>query len=140
VNGLKRPGFRFSVEVILIVLAAFVGGLLHLGVWGIIALVASVWVVAAVVEHSFSRHREPRAAPVVVAPVAYEPVPVAPPRPRNWNLWDVERALRDRGPDEEREYLLMYLRDDAGPDGQLPLEFDDLVRESFGELLGAPTG
>ena len=74
-------------------------------------------------------------------PVAATPPPIAPPGPRNWNLWDIERAQRDRGePDDEREFLLMYLRDYAGPDGNLPLEFDDLVRESFGELLGAPTG
>jgi hypothetical protein len=124
-------------------------------------------VIAAVAEYSFSRRREPPPeapaaetgpvilpdrAPEVVSettvsdtvgepePIAVVP-PTAPPAPRNWNLWDIERAQRERGePDEEREYLLMYLRDYAGPDGQLPLEFDDLVRESFGELLGAPTG
>jgi hypothetical protein len=48
--------------------------------------------------------------------------------------------MRERGAlDEEREYLLIYLRDYAGADGQLPLEFHELVRESFGELLGTPT-
>jgi hypothetical protein len=33
---------------------------------------------------------------------------------------------------------LHYLREYAGPDGMLPLDFDGLVRESFGELLGTP--
>ena len=39
--------------------------------------------------------------------------------------------------DEERTFLLMYLREFAGPDGLLPLDFDGLVRDSFGELVGA---
>ncbi len=29
----------------------------------------------------------------------------------------------------------MYLRDFAGADGLLPLDFDGLVRDSFGDLL-----
>jgi hypothetical protein len=60
--------------------------------------------------------------------------------PREWNLWELERAARDHAGDdvarnEERSYLLMYLRDFAGPDGTLPADFDALVRESFGDLL-----
>ena len=37
--------------------------------------------------------------------------------------------------DEERTFLLLYLRDFAGPDGLLPVGFDDLVRQSFGSLV-----
>jgi hypothetical protein len=60
--------------------------------------------------------------------------------PREWNLWELERAARDHGGDdvarnEERSYLLIYLRDFAGPDGILPADFDALVRESFGDVL-----
>jgi hypothetical protein len=60
--------------------------------------------------------------------------------PREWNLWELERAARDHGGDdvarnEERSYLLMYLREFAGPDGILPADFDALVRESFGDVL-----
>jgi outer membrane biosynthesis protein TonB len=62
--------------------------------------------------------------------------------PREWNLWDLERLTRqhsgaDAARDEERSFLLMYLRDFAGPDGVLPVDFDGLVRDSFGELVGA---
>ena len=39
--------------------------------------------------------------------------------------------------DEERTFLLMYLREFAGPDGLLPDDFDSLVRDSFGDLVGA---
>ncbi|HET8607950.1 MAG TPA: hypothetical protein VFL66_13100, partial [Gaiellaceae bacterium] len=78
-----------------------------------------------------------------------EPEPVAriadylpPPAPREWNLWSLEQLARegagaDAARDEERAYLLMYLREFANPDGLLPTDFDPLVRESFGELLVA---
>ena len=42
--------------------------------------------------------------------------------------------------DEERAYLLVYLREFAAADGALPVDFDSLVRESFGELVGGPSG
>ena len=61
--------------------------------------------------------------------------------PRQWNLWDLERLTREASGgdailDEERTFLLMYLREFAGPDGALPIDFDGLVRDSFGELVG----
>jgi hypothetical protein len=60
--------------------------------------------------------------------------------PRAWNLWDLERlsrqhAGRDSLRDEERAYLLVYLREFANADGELPTDFDGLVRESFGDLV-----
>jgi outer membrane biosynthesis protein TonB len=98
-------------------------------------------------------------APVLVSvpappPPAPEPVrapePAAPSvvtiasrdtRPREWNLWELERLTRegsgsDPAVDEERNYLLMYLREFANADGALPVDFDGLVRDSFGELIG----
>jgi hypothetical protein len=65
--------------------------------------------------------------------------------PRRWNLWELERLSRvvagdDVARDEERSYLLVYLRDFASPDGLLPEDFDPLVRESFGDLIAAPSG
>jgi hypothetical protein len=76
-------------------------------------------------------------------PVATPPPPAAAVNgPRTWNLWDLERIARDHAGgdvarDEELSFLLMYLREFAGPDGLLPAEFDGLVRDSFGDLLGA---
>ena len=69
--------------------------------------------------------------------LAFTPVNDA---PREWNLWELERAARDHVDDdvaqaEERSYLLMYLRDFAGPDGVLPADFDGLVRDAFGDVL-----
>ena len=71
---------------------------------------------------------------VVALPVAQEP--------RQWNVWDLERLKRasagiDAAQDDERTYLLLYLREYADPNGLLPLDFDGLVRESFGDLVTA---
>lgn len=87
---------------------------------------------------------EPEPAPEVVEPVPAAPavVPIGVGAgPRQWNLWDLERLTRDEAGadvvrDEERTFLLMYLREFADPDGLLPLDFDGLVRDSFGELVG----
>ena len=188
----SRPGPRFVVEAVLIVLTAVVSGLLHLGWFEIAASVFFVWLIAAIVEYSLSHRRsdarqaaapEELPEPEPVSPVGetvrvivrrpepssvdvpvlvdepqhvpelepepepeLEPEPEPDPEPehdapRNWNVWEIESALRESGDaNEEREFLLLYLRDYAGPDGVLPLEFDDLVRESFGELLGTPAG
>lgn len=79
--------------------------------------------------------REPEPEPE--PEVAYLPAADA---PREWNLWELERVARDNATDdvaknEERSYLLMYLREFAGPDGMLPADFDSLVRDAFGDLL-----
>ena len=102
----------------------------------------------------------PRLASVPPVPAESEPEPVPEPipaeetgnviaftpnqdaSPREWNLWDLERAARDHSEDdlaraEERSYLLMYLREFAGPDGLLPADFDGLVRDAFGDVLHA---
>ena len=62
--------------------------------------------------------------------------------PREWNVWELERLARanaggDVVKDEELSYLLVYLRGFAAPEGTLPVDFDELVRESFGPLLVA---
>ena len=109
----------------------------------------------AVVEEEPEPEPEPEPVP---APPRLEPVPPLPPEPerepelppaaaviriggpRQWNVWDLERVAREHAggdpvADEERTFLLLYLRDFAGPDGLLPVDFDDLVRQSFGGLV-----
>ena len=78
---------------------------------------------------------EPRPEPSTVVPIGVGA------GPRQWNLWDLERLTRehagdDVAQDEERQFLLMYLREFADAAGLLPLDFDGLVRDSFGELVG----
>ena len=58
--------------------------------------------------------------------------------PRMWNLWELERLAREEFQGEALEqsrYLFIHLRQFARADGSLPLEFDELVRDSFGSLL-----
>jgi hypothetical protein len=57
-------------------------------------------------------------------------------QPRQWNVWSLERLVREQaGDNDELGFLVTYLRDYANPDGMLPTNFDSLVRESFGDLL-----
>jgi len=76
----------------------------------------------------------------VPEPVAYLPRDGG--EPREWNIWELERLARegegrDVGRDHELAFLLLELRQFANADGQLPISFDAVVRESFGELLYA---
>jgi hypothetical protein len=48
-----------------------------------------------------------------------------------------EHAADDPIREEELGYLVVYLREFASPDGALPTDFDQLVRDSFGDLLAA---
>jgi hypothetical protein len=196
-------GSRFLIEAGFIIAVAVIAGIERLSTWWIIAVVATAWIIVAIVEivvwarqagvredSAFESSEslesfEPQAEePTFVAPVRVrvqptvesragpepepepsriaavpspppepesepEPVPVparvvafipANEGPREWNLWELERAARDHATDdvvrnEERSYLLMYLREFAGPDGILPTDFDGLVRDAFGDVL-----
>jgi outer membrane biosynthesis protein TonB len=205
-------GSRFLIEAGFIIAVAVIAGIERLSTWWIIAVVASAWIIVAIVEivvwtrQAVARqpHVAESASPAFVpaAPVGVrvqppagsqrqpepeprterktepepEPEPSsAPPRivavpppppepepepeeqpeprtervvaflptndgPREWNLWELERAARDHATDdvvrnEERSYLLMYLREFAGTDGVLPMDFDGLVRDAFGDVL-----
>jgi outer membrane biosynthesis protein TonB len=66
------------------------------------------------------------------------PVPAQATLPRDqvrWNVWSLEQLARDHPDAEDLEFLVISLREFAAADGQLPVDFDPLVRESFGELL-----
>lgn len=72
------------------------------------------------------------------------PAPIVPLQPRQerreWNLWELEQLARTTGGgdparDEEWSFMLVYLREFERPGGSLPADFDQLVRESFPELV-----
>ncbi len=197
-------GSRFLIEAGFIIAVAVIAGIERLSTWWIIAVVATAWILVAIVEIVvWTRQMVGRqlaalieadeAAPIIASPplsVRVQPpvesrrepepspaprperprIAVAPPpppepeqvrelepepepetadvvafisandAPREWNLWELERAARDHATDdvarnEERSYLLMYLREFAGPDGVLPADFDGLVRDAFGDVL-----
>jgi hypothetical protein len=52
-----------------------------------------------------------------------------------WNIWSLERLARDHPNAEELAFLVLSLREFADSSGTLPVGFDPLVRESFGDLL-----
>jgi hypothetical protein len=67
-----------------------------------------------------------------------QPEPEPSSAPREWNIWELQRLVRERPDDDRHEEwaaLIASLRDFARVDGTLPGEFDELVRDSFGELL-----
>jgi hypothetical protein len=204
-------GSRFLIEAGFIIAVAVIAGIERLSTWWIIAVVASAWIIVAIVEivvwarqtvgrpslapalefaeplsqtptfvapapvrvsaqPPVETRREPERQPesepeakpspqppriVAVPTPPPEPQPARDPEPeaarvvafipandgpREWNLWELERAARDHATDdvarnEERSYLLMYLREFAGPDGVLPMDFDGLVRDAFGDVL-----
>jgi len=83
---------------------------------------------------------EPEAAPEQPEPIVRLPLDGA--EPREWNIWELERLAheaegRDPAHDEELIFLLLELRQFANADGQLSVDFDPVVRESFGELIYA---
>lgn len=91
-----------------------------------------------------TREQESDPPPTPPAPVAEAPEPAAPiaaPAARNgWTLDDLERLVRDRGPDfperaAEWDAYLFYLRDYSEADGRLPENFRPLVEDVFGQLL-----
>ena len=88
---------------------------------------------------------EPEREPEPEEATAPEPVvrlPLDGVEPREWNVWELERLAQaagggDPARDEELAFLLLELRQFANADGQLPVDFDPVVRESFGELIYA---
>ena len=68
------------------------------------------------------------------------PLPRGQEGPRRWNLWELEQVAGkgeglDPERDEERALLLLTLRQFAASSGELPREFDLLVRDVFGAAL-----
>jgi len=97
---------------------------------------------------------QPTAVAPAEEPVAAATAPVDPPRrrlgrppvrttptrqqqraPVRWNIWSLERVAREHPESEELGFLVLSLREFADSAGQLPADFDPLVRESFGDLL-----
>jgi outer membrane biosynthesis protein TonB len=79
---------------------------------------------------------EPAPEPELVATVV--PLALHDPSPRTWNLWELERLAEETAADgrtEERALLLLHMRQFADASGDLPTEFDPLVRDAFGPGL-----
>jgi len=80
---------------------------------------------------------EPEPEPAVV------PLVLRDTTPRTWNIWELERLAETMDGDaaaEERALLLVHLREFANASGDLPVEFDELVRDAFGADLAGLAG
>ena len=85
-----------------------------------------------------STPREPEREPAPDLEPEPEPKPGPSLAPREWNIWELQQLVRERPDDhrhEEWAALVASLRDFARVDGTLPGEFDELVRDSFSELV-----
>jgi hypothetical protein len=81
---------------------------------------------------------EPEREPAPEPERGREPEPKRSLTPREWNIWELQHLVRERPDDDRHEEwaaLLATLRDFARVDGTLPGDFDQLVRDSLGELL-----
>src|SRR5690349_12389798 len=81
---------------------------------------------------------EPAPEPEPEPPPAVVPLVLHDPTPRAWNLWELERlaeGLNGGEAAEERTLLLLHMRQFADASGDLPVEFDPLVRDTFGADL-----
>jgi hypothetical protein len=85
---------------------------------------------------------EPEPEPAEAQPEPVVRLPLDGAEPREWNIWELERLAHEaEGPDpardEELAFLLLELRQFANADGELSVDFDSVVRESFAELIYA---
>jgi hypothetical protein len=137
------PVVRFLLEAAFLVLVVVIAAVAGLDTLWIGVLMFGAGVLVAIVEASAlrrSRHRRRAVAEAPRAP-AREPAPEPeslPQRvvaPRAWNLWELEQLAEEMNEGaraEERTLLLLHMREFADPSGDLPREFDPLVREVFG--------
>lgn len=149
---MRASGPRTIAEAAFLVAVPVIALAAGLRAWSIIGVAAAGYLIVIAVEATLGRVTKSVALPrppALPAPVKREsaaPSKVVPTGksgapPQRWSLWDLEslaraHAGRDEAVDEERTFLLLYLRDFAAADGLLPLDFDALVRESFGGLVG----
>lgn len=156
---LRRPLPRFLAWAVVLVAVAVGCGLAGLGWWLIVLIELAAWVLVAVADRLVDgragsavaraapgdavRAPQPDSATAVAAEdgrrrlirPARAGATTSTPQPVNWNVWSLERVARDHPEAEELEYLVSSLRQFADAAGQLPADFDPLVRESFGDLL-----
>lgn len=136
---MRAFGPRTIVEAAFLVAVPFVARAAGLTAWPIIGVSAAAFVLVIAIEATLARlSRVPSPEPDPLPEPERDPEPEVrlSAASRQWSLWDLERVAREQAGrnaamDEERVFLLMYMRDFADADGLLPPSFDALVRESF---------
>ena len=124
---------RLVLWALLLVVVAVAAGALGFDWWLIVLLELAAWASATLAERAvWDRTAAAPGEPEVVAHVAravpeHEPV--------RWNVWALDRLAREHPESEHLRFLIVWLRQFADSGGELPADFDSLVRESFGDLI-----
>ena len=132
-NILRRPLPRLFLWALLLVLVAVTAGVLGFSWWLILLVEFVAWALAALAERAIWDRAAPALGePEVVAHVAHA---VPAPEPVRWNVAALDRLAREHPESEHLRFLIVWLRQYADGAGELPADFDSLVRESFGDLI-----
>jgi hypothetical protein len=124
---------RLVLWALLLVVVAVAAGVLGFDWWLIVLVEFAAWGLATLTELAiWNRTTAPMREPEVVAHVAR----AAPEhQPVCWNVRALERLAREHPDSEHLRFMIVWLRQFADPAGELPADFDSLVRESFGDLI-----
>jgi hypothetical protein len=130
VKVLRRPRPRLVLWALLLVVVAVAAGAAGFDWWLIVLVEFAAWAVATLAERAIWDRTTPGPSePEAEPPAAPEHVPV------RWNVWALERLAREHPESEHLRFLIVWLRQFADAAGELPADFDSLVRESFGDLI-----
>jgi hypothetical protein len=133
VNFLRRPLPRLVLWALMLVVVAVAAGVLGFDWWLILLVEFVAWALATLAERAIWDRTAPALGePEVVAHVAHATPAHEPVR---WNVWALDRLAREHPESVHLRFLIVWLRQFADGAGELPADFDSLVRESFGDLI-----
>jgi hypothetical protein len=129
---LRRPRRRLVLWSLLLVAVAVAAGVAGLDWWLIVLVEFGAWALATLAERAIWDRTAP--APTPSGPEA-EDAAAPEHEPVRWNVCALERLARAHPESEHLRFLIVWLRQFADAAGELPADFDSLVRESFGDLI-----
>jgi hypothetical protein len=135
---LRSPRRRLLLWALLLVAVAVAAGVAGLDWWLIVLVEFSAWALATLAERAIWDRTTPAPSePALTEPEAEEAEEPAAPdhEPVCWNVAALERLAREHPESEHLRFLIVWLRQFADAAGELPADFDPLVRESFGDLI-----
>jgi hypothetical protein len=124
---------RLVLWALLLVVVAVAAGVLGFDWWLIVLVEFAAWGFATLTELAIWNRTAP--APGEPEVVAHAAAAAPGPEPVCWNVWALERLAREHPESEHLRFLIVWLRQFADSAGELPADFDSLVRESFGDLV-----
>lgn len=131
---LRRPMPRLFLWALLLVAVAVAAGVAGFDWWLIVVVEFAAWALATLAERAiWDRTRLVATAPQAEVEAHASAKPEH--EPVCWNVAALERLAREHPESEHLRFLIPWLRQFADAAGELPADFDSLVRESFGDLI-----